>query len=480
MKSPISIFIKRLKWSDYAYIAMTVFLGIIVVNAKPDFGKATTWVFVFFFAIALYFSGEIIYKALRFNNAKSNYTNPELESTNYEECIEIYTRKISNDPHNADNYLKRGNSYHLLGSNENAMKDFDKSIELSPDNGNGYLLRGESSHQIGDFENALIDFNRALEINPGHMAIYMNRAITKQSLEMYEEAEMDWTKLIEYKNDFYFAYAGRAETRRDSGKYEEAILDCDVLILNSERLESAYNIRGYCKSMLGNLDESISDYLSGYDVNKTLGVLYNAGFSYERANRYNDAVLLYNRVIDINSRFSPAYVSRGYIKYGNQDFFGALYDWKTASAIGNEKATALLEVEEVKAHDGALYLDYKKLVDWCKQQGVEEAKGLPLDLMFTVTTIVKTKEDMVSVGWKEEDIDDLPIAMIYPLVAQFETNILNTLEVKGNELIENRGMIGYDEIVFNILKLDRDAIDGQLNAWWPGYFNTTLKQMWGK
>jgi len=87
---------------------------------------------------------------------------------------------------------------------------------------------------------------------------------------------------------------------------------------------------------------------------------------------------------------------------------------------------------------------------------------------------------MLKAGWPQEKINGLSISSIFPIVSQYQTNILNELEINGNALIENRSPLTYDEIVFTELDINRDQADEKLGSWWHEYYDLSLADIWNQ
>ena len=123
---------------------------------------------------------------------------------------------------------------------------------------------------------------------------------------------------------------------------------------------------------------------------------------------------------------------------------------------------------------------YEKLANWCREQKCEPGDSTNLSELFIRTTIKKAKEELVDAGWSKDKINALPISSIHPIVSQYQTNVLNSLEIDGNALIENRGALTYDEIVFTELKITREEAEEQLSEWWHQYFDLSLADIWNQ
>ena len=123
---------------------------------------------------------------------------------------------------------------------------------------------------------------------------------------------------------------------------------------------------------------------------------------------------------------------------------------------------------------------YEKLANWCREQKYESADTPNLSELFIRITIRNAKDEMLKAGWPEEKINGLTISSIYPIVSQYQTNILNELEINGNALIENRSPLTYDEIIFTELDINRDQADEKLCSRWHEYFDLSLADIWNQ
>ena len=139
-------------------------------------------------------------------------------------------------------------------------------------------------------------------------------------------------------------------------------------------------------------------------------------------------------------------------------------------------AEQAVEKEEVKLQTGLSA--YEKLANWCREQRCEPGDSTNLSELFIRTSIKKAKEEMLDAGWPEDKINVLPISSIHSIVSQYQTNVLNSLEIDGNALIEHRGALTYDEIVFTELKITRGQADEKLKTWWHEFFDLSLADIW--
>ena len=118
-----------------------------------------------------------------------------------ENDIEQLTNQIESEPDNAEYYHRRGNFYHLLCKNEEAVKDHSKAIELDPDKYAGYYYhRGTCYLWLEKYDEALEDFNKAVGLSPD-ADCYFRRGVSYEWLEKYDEAAEDYKRAQELQPD---------------------------------------------------------------------------------------------------------------------------------------------------------------------------------------------------------------------------------------------------------------------------------------
>ena len=90
----------------------------------------------------------------------------------YQAAIDGYTKAIkleTNDQSQfeAENYLKRGKGYQILGNVKAAIADFNQAIKLAPNNGDAYYMRALAKRSIRQKQEALQDFKQAAKYLEG-------------------------------------------------------------------------------------------------------------------------------------------------------------------------------------------------------------------------------------------------------------------------------------------------------------------------
>jgi tetratricopeptide (TPR) repeat protein len=121
--------------------------------------------------------------------------NSFMESKNYNNAIDAFSKGIQLWPENNTLYVNRGNAYGKLGNYSQAIKDYDKGIELNPKDSGPYINRGNAYGELGNYRQAIEDYDRYIELDPKYATAYYRRALAygklgnhRQAIENYKTA----------------------------------------------------------------------------------------------------------------------------------------------------------------------------------------------------------------------------------------------------------------------------------------------------
>ncbi len=164
-------------------------------------------------------------------------------------AIADYTRIIEQDPHNTQAYYQRGQSYSVLGQNDEALQDLNQAI---------HWARVHSLGQLKDFSGALTETIQTLKTElkkpkPSETTI----PSTSLSIEERIAAQ---TRIIESNPTSVEAHFKRAQSRALIGDLQGAIADYSETIRLNPEYSDAYYRRALHRSALGDTSGATQDF----------------------------------------------------------------------------------------------------------------------------------------------------------------------------------------------------------------------------
>ncbi|MEZ4735336.1 MAG: tetratricopeptide repeat protein [Caldilineaceae bacterium] len=218
--------------------------------------------------------------ALAYIRRADLYADPGSGYYDAERAVEDYTSAIALEPENASTYSKRALLYQEMGLTALAEADFSRVIELDPQDRAAYKARAELNYLLGDFARALADYDFLLQSadTMPDFELYKGRAQTHTQLEDYPEAIADYTTVISLtlSGEVYSGYP-----------------------------TVAYYSRAHLFDTLGKTEQALQDFKAGL-----------------AAEDYIDGSLRdYNRLIELDPAYAPAYFWRGraYLQASDQE-----------------------------------------------------------------------------------------------------------------------------------------------------------------
>ena len=198
-----------------------------------------------------------------------------------------------NRKHKADNQLRITNqniqlSEELAVIHLNLIDELSKRIENNPNDANIYFVRAVNYGLVQDFENAIDSYNKAILLNSNNALYYFNRAnirykmldyessskeidLKKQSVSLnskladfkqnsnYEMIIRDYTKAVELSPDFIYAYFNRANLAFANNDFVAAIQDYAITIAREPDFAEAYFNRGLAYILAGDRQKGLLD-----------------------------------------------------------------------------------------------------------------------------------------------------------------------------------------------------------------------------
>ena len=227
-------------------------------------------------------------------------------------------------------------------------KAFAKGIELAQKNGD---LKNESKFlsnraayfgERGQQDKILLDLNRAIELDPSNAHAHFELAIYYCEMLLTDRALEELDKAV--------AMYSKDEPRDLEGKGTRE-----------------YNLRGLIKSKKGLFDEAIREFDKAIQANTKFYPAYNnKGIAYLGQKRLDLAITEFDKAIDLNPKFAGAYCNRGAAYASNGMLERGISDYDIALRIDPRNDQSYFMRGRIQAqmtsYDKAI-LDFNKAIE---------------------------------------------------------------------------------------------------------------------
>jgi tetratricopeptide (TPR) repeat protein len=176
-----------------------------------------------------------------------------------DQAVSDCSRAVSLDPNLAQAYASRGSSYRMKGRLDLAVADCSRAIALDPGNVLAWYTRGEAHRLAGDLERSIADCSRALQLDPGYSWAYGTRGAALRQKGELARAIADLDENIRLDPAYAWAWAVRGEAHRLGGDCHRAIGDCTEALRLEPNFSLAYATRGAAFRQKGDFARAIED-----------------------------------------------------------------------------------------------------------------------------------------------------------------------------------------------------------------------------
>ena len=218
-------------------------------------------------------------------------------------------------------------------------------MKYDPNNSNLYAFRAYCRFKYGNNTGGNSDFSQAVKLNPNEHISYYARAIFNLAKKDSKKAMDDLLVAIEKKPNFAEAFLEIGKIQTADNEIRKAFASFTYSIQTDSLLAEAYYERGRLSILhSSNMKNALNDLYVAGRLNPWLdGVFSMTGELRLKANEYSEAIVDYNKAININPDDAHALINRGVAYYNNNIKEKACEDWVNASKKGNTQAIKLLQ-----------------------------------------------------------------------------------------------------------------------------------------
>ncbi len=202
--------------------------------------------------------------------------NTYLSANRNEEAIAVYSKIIEDKPEFASSYYDLGRAYLMADKQDEAASMYQDMIDIDKESVSGRLALAGILVKQGDAEKAAKMLSDVIELEPENLIAHNLLGKVSLAEKNFEKAESEFTKMIELRSDTFEGHFNMARMKFAQGDFDKCIEHC----------KKALQTRP--------VDVRIHNIL---------------GMAYMRKGLIKDAVFEFNKIIDINSDFVPAFLN---------------------------------------------------------------------------------------------------------------------------------------------------------------------------
>lgn len=251
----------------------------------------------------------------------------------YELALEYMTQVTDADADLPDAHFFRGEALRLMGEIAESIKAYDRSVNTDPDYAPAYLGRGRAL-LLRNTDAALNDFNRALRLDPSMTEAYLELGTYYSSGKLWLKLEATMEAALEKGVTTPMIYIRLSEAQTNLGKPQEALENALEGSANDPTLLLGYLAVGRAYVAVG-VDNFNPDYYSAALWPLKTYVIYtpddhrgltSLGRAQIGLGEYEEALTLLNSALELQDRYSPAYLARGILNLEIGEYEAAIDD----------------------------------------------------------------------------------------------------------------------------------------------------------
>lgn len=259
-----------------------------------------------------------------------------LTSGDFKLCLSLIGRVIDNNPGFPDAFYIRGEALRLMGRPGDASQAYDQAVLIDPGFAPAFLGRGRALLEI-NADTAMADFDRAVAADPRLADAYIEKAQVFASRRQWSNAVQVLQAAIDAGARSPLAYIRLGQAQLNQGDYVTALNNAIEGSASDPTLLEGYFVIGATYVELDHFSDALwplTTYVE-YAPKDYSGWTY-LGRAQTGAGDVEAAGPSIDRALDLNDRYAPAYLARGYYDLARGDPKSALDDFKRARRYGPE------------------------------------------------------------------------------------------------------------------------------------------------
>ncbi|MDH6358545.1 tetratricopeptide repeat protein [Parabacteroides sp. PF5-9] len=222
-----------------------------------------------------------------------------------------------------------------------SIQYFNQVIRSKPWLAEPYFYRAVAKINLDDYSGAEEDCSMCLERNPFLVQAYFARGIARQSQENLNGAIDDYTKGLEFRPTDRSMLVNKAVAYIQKKEFDHAEEVFAALMKSHANNSMNYLLRGAMYTEKGDTLRALADYDKAVEMDPYYAPAYgNRAILRYQQNNFDGALADLNEAVRLNNRESGYYINRGLVRYHLNDLRGAMADYDQVIEIDSRNLIA--------------------------------------------------------------------------------------------------------------------------------------------
>ncbi|RLD25880.1 MAG: hypothetical protein DRI54_03975 [Bacteroidetes bacterium] len=264
-------------------------------------------------------------------NSETNSNSSIVTETNIKPMtyLDSISDVIVKEPNNSNNYYRRALFLYNEREYDQALADIERAINIDDSKAEYFYLEGNIYYNDNAYENAFKSYQTAVELDNEHIEAILRLSTLELALENYQLALDMVNKALKVDPNYAEGYYLKGFIYLDGGDTVKSISSFRTAVEVDPDHYNSY-------IMLGKLYASEKhEYAGDYYDNalrirpNSIEALYNKGIYLQSIEEYDEAYLLYDQIIELDSASYFAYYNRGYMMLiSDSSYSGAIKEFE--------------------------------------------------------------------------------------------------------------------------------------------------------
>lgn len=225
--------------------------------------------------------------------------------------LEQLNEAIIAQPNNPTVYINRANYFIDNGQFEDAKEDANRALKIDPNNAEVAYTKGLVLLKTGQVDLSLPFFEHAAELDTNHARSYLKLAYIQLAVPDFDKSIAYINKALRINQYMAEPYWLKGKWYELQGKNELAASSYQTAIERNPDYYDAYLSQGILHDKLDN-PIALQYFQSAIDLKPTSIEAWRLkGMSYKEHNDFNEAIIIFDTIIAIDSTFEVAYFDKG-------------------------------------------------------------------------------------------------------------------------------------------------------------------------